>query len=511
MELEIREMQVRAVDTDERTVTGIAVPYGQVTNIGGYKESFERGAFGKAEDVKLFYGHKEPIGKIVEGRDTENGYEITARISETQRGDEVYTLLRDGVLNKFSVGFVPVEHRTEDDVVVRTKALLKEVSIVAFPAYEGASVAQVRQEENSEVRRESDEKENNTKEDINMSEENTVDVSSLRDSVADLERRFEVLQSEDRSNEGRVFFRSEGEFLKALYNGSEEARAVATTSDADVQGGWVSDRIRLKAERRTLVNLFNREALPSNGNNVEYRKVLTEAGSAGVLTEGQSKTADTVVGLGSATAPVQTVAGRAVLTRQAIERSDSAYLTTTLNYMAQQYAKATEGLVLAELHDHDTSELTLATNDAAGWIHTVVEGADSIYNNSRGSEAEYLLVSSAVYEELAAMVDGQGRPVFNVSGQAVNALGSQNLVKSTMNVGGLTVVKHPGLIQQYAFIVASDAYCTWESAGAPFRLEDQDISNLTQDFTLYGYFAVGETNEASILRIDTSATGIAAV
>src|SRR5690606_33825622 len=136
----------RDFDTEKRTVKGLAVPYKQTTNVGGYKERFEPGAFSDPTDVKLFYGHSEPIGKVTAGRDTEDGYEIEAVISKTARGDEVYTLLRDGVLNRFSVGFLPIEHRMDEDVVVRTKADLKEVSIVAFPAYEGAQISEVRNE-----------------------------------------------------------------------------------------------------------------------------------------------------------------------------------------------------------------------------------------------------------------------------------------------------------------------------------------------------------------------------
>ncbi len=69
-------------------------------NMGNMKERFEPGAIDGVEDVKLFYGHEEPIGKVIEGRETPEGYEIVARISDTPRGNEVYTLLQDDVLNR---------------------------------------------------------------------------------------------------------------------------------------------------------------------------------------------------------------------------------------------------------------------------------------------------------------------------------------------------------------------------------------------------------------------------
>ena len=132
-EMEIRSFEVR-LDPETREVSGIAVPYGQVADIGPYKEQFVPGAIRSVEDVKLFWQHSEPIGQVIDGRDTEAGFEIKAIISKTARGDEAYTLLKDNVINKFSVGFVPVEQTRDGNLVTRTNVDLKEVSLVNFPA-----------------------------------------------------------------------------------------------------------------------------------------------------------------------------------------------------------------------------------------------------------------------------------------------------------------------------------------------------------------------------------------
>lgn len=134
--LEVREFSIRAVDADKREVTGIAVPWGQVADIGGYyREVIERGAVVDSEPAKLYWRHSEPIGLITNATDTDDGWQITARISETERGNEAYTLARDGVIDRFSIGFEPVEHRDEvnDDGSItrtRTKIRVKEVSLV---------------------------------------------------------------------------------------------------------------------------------------------------------------------------------------------------------------------------------------------------------------------------------------------------------------------------------------------------------------------------------------------
>ena len=67
------------------------------------------------------------------------GCAVRSRIPQTREGDDApWTLVRDGVLDSFSVGFVPIRDTRDGDVLVRTEAALREVSLVGFPAYAGA-------------------------------------------------------------------------------------------------------------------------------------------------------------------------------------------------------------------------------------------------------------------------------------------------------------------------------------------------------------------------------------
>ena len=50
----------------------------------------------------------EPLGRATELRDDAAGVYGAFRISATRRGDEVLEMLRDGVLDSFSVGFAPI-------------------------------------------------------------------------------------------------------------------------------------------------------------------------------------------------------------------------------------------------------------------------------------------------------------------------------------------------------------------------------------------------------------------
>ena len=158
----VADIEIRS-DGTGRTVHGILVPYNTPARVsdGGpaYEEMFAPGAFardiearnGDYRGVKFLYQHQhdEPIGRAVELRDDAAGLFGAFRVAKTAKGDEVLELLREGVLDSFSIGFRPIDPAPGDPLninepVVRVKAGLRETSVVTFPAYAGALIAGVR-------------------------------------------------------------------------------------------------------------------------------------------------------------------------------------------------------------------------------------------------------------------------------------------------------------------------------------------------------------------------------
>jgi HK97 family phage prohead protease len=151
------DLEVRA-DGDGRTIQGIVVPYGQTAKVsdGGpaYQERFQRGAFSQylnrnpidKRPVRLLSQHKAdlPLGRAVELQETEMGLFGSFRVSDTAYGRDQLELVRDGVLGAFSVGFTPVQMRKDGQTTIRTEVALREVSLVTFPAYEGAVITGMR-------------------------------------------------------------------------------------------------------------------------------------------------------------------------------------------------------------------------------------------------------------------------------------------------------------------------------------------------------------------------------
>lgn len=153
--------------SDGRTIHGIAVPFDQPTQIqdsigASYTETFRRGAFARtlsergASRVKLLAVHDSrsfPLGRLSSAVEDAAGLRIEARVSATQAGDEALELVRDGALDAFSIGFVPVATGDRWDQrrssVERLEVKLHEVSLVPFPAYSGAVIAGVRSADQS--------------------------------------------------------------------------------------------------------------------------------------------------------------------------------------------------------------------------------------------------------------------------------------------------------------------------------------------------------------------------
>jgi HK97 family phage prohead protease len=147
-----------------RTIHGLAVPYEQITGIaerdeGGrlveYREKFAQGSFARSitergHKVKLLVGHdqrKLAVGRAVELREERDGLHAAFQVSDTSAGNDLLTLVRDGIVDSFSIGFTAIRDRWEGDLRIHQEAGLREVSAVNWPAYPGAAIAGVRSEQ----------------------------------------------------------------------------------------------------------------------------------------------------------------------------------------------------------------------------------------------------------------------------------------------------------------------------------------------------------------------------
>jgi hypothetical protein len=492
--IEIREVEFRA-DVEERTITGLAVPYGQEANIGTYMERFVPGAIKSIEDVKLFYGHEEPIGKVIDGRETEAGFEITAKISDTARGNEVHTLLRDGVLNKFSVGFVPVQSERDGNTVIRTEVSLKEVSVVPFPAFAGANITEVRSD-SPEI--------TNPEKETQMAENIELDVRAVQDEVAELRRIVEAGTPE--AVVAVPQFRSAAQLLKAIARGDEDAMRAytgATTADSYLADGWVGDLSRIVDSPAILRGVFSTGVLPAEGNNIEYASLDSNTVQVTVQDAEGDDLDYGKIEISSKTAPVKTIGGYIQLTRQLIERSSVAYLEHSLRAQALKVGQRLEAQMLAAYNTAHAAQVTAgnvvvlpdSTPTYNDWLNVITDAA--VKFQTLGLQIDALVVDTATFKSLAALEGADGRPMLLVqgNGNVVGTISPRGLVGS---LAGIPIVLDPALSSKNAF-VSSQALRQYVSPVV--QLQDENVINLSKDFSVYAYVATANEIPAAIVPV----------
>jgi Escherichia/Staphylococcus phage prohead protease len=148
-----------ATQVRSREIDVLAVPYDTPTELWDptdnrvYTETIARDAFGtpaRPNRIKVLRDHEitRLIGHCRSVHpNRQDGMGATFAISQTPLGDESLALAKDGSLH-VSVGFTADPEGDEwsktRDAVVRHRCQLWEISLVPFPAYDGADVLAVR-------------------------------------------------------------------------------------------------------------------------------------------------------------------------------------------------------------------------------------------------------------------------------------------------------------------------------------------------------------------------------
>jgi HK97 family phage prohead protease len=150
MELKAYELKDSYVDMDERTFKGYASTWdedqvGDVIHQGAFIKSISE-AF-PAKRIKVLWQHSEPLGMPTEMYEDNYGLYVKGKVSKTRLGDEALELMRDGVVDRMSIGFMIPQGKSdydEDGVRHIREVKLMEFSPVTFPANEAAIITGVK-------------------------------------------------------------------------------------------------------------------------------------------------------------------------------------------------------------------------------------------------------------------------------------------------------------------------------------------------------------------------------
>ncbi len=146
MEISTQTLEIKSL-AEDGSFEGLAAAYGNVDLAG---DRIDAGAFKAAEgtEVPLLFAHKtdQPIG-LARVSETPAGLMVRGRLLlDTAAGAEAYSRLKAGVLKALSVGFQIPRNGASIVAGVRviTSAVLKEISLVVFPANPLAAVTLIK-------------------------------------------------------------------------------------------------------------------------------------------------------------------------------------------------------------------------------------------------------------------------------------------------------------------------------------------------------------------------------
>jgi HK97 family phage prohead protease len=497
-----------AGDTPSRTITGVAVPYGETATVSdGTQVRFEQGALpveGKAPKLFMYHDSSQPVGLVTERVDTAEGMMFSARISATAAGDEALTLALDGVLDSVSVGVNPTRFSYDDDgTMIVTAAEWLELSLVPIPAFAGAVIENVlasAQEPDTEP----------TPEPVEETKVESVQPEAVVEAAtptapipAQPKRKFALP--------------TPGEYMAAMHIGGTTFANV----NAAVRDFVASHQSALQAAAGDVLTTDTPGLLPVPVlgpvfEDLNYiRPVVAAVGARAMPDGGQSKTWirptwTTHVSVGSqsteltavsATTPViasnvitkTTLAGQVTLSVQDIDFTSPAALEIILRDLAGQYMLQSDN-VAADAITAGGSPIaagtwTVTAGDPSSLISSVYAAALNILT-ATNFLPDHMFVSPDVWAKLGAQLDGEDRPVFPYTGAAglmgVNAMGSANItVANTFNPFGLNLVADRNFANNTMIVARGAAIEFYEQVRGIMSVEVP--STLGRTFSYYGY------------------------
>lgn len=157
-DLETKNLTVEIKAEGEGIITAYAAAFG---NTDSYGDVIQRGAFSKTvaerkDKVKVLYNHDYysnlPVGKPLSMVEDAYGLLTSTKMSQTQMGQDIYTLAQEGALDSMSIGYSAVKATYPDDEAnaragiwrIISELKLYEYSFVPFPANESAIITGIK-------------------------------------------------------------------------------------------------------------------------------------------------------------------------------------------------------------------------------------------------------------------------------------------------------------------------------------------------------------------------------
>lgn len=144
----VKSMEENGAFSGYASVFGIVDSQNDLIMKGAFSNTLKK----RGGEVRLLWQHQvdEPIGVFALIREDSHGLYVEGKLLlDLQRGSEAYSLLKNGAINGLSIGYTVKSAGYSSDHYIRliNEVELWEISLVTFPANEGAVVTSVKNQE----------------------------------------------------------------------------------------------------------------------------------------------------------------------------------------------------------------------------------------------------------------------------------------------------------------------------------------------------------------------------
>jgi len=487
------------------TITGLAVPWFPVSAVvsSGEKVAFQRGSFDvNQKPAKLIEGHDltQLVGTVPELIDLEEGLGYGAQFARTTRSADAIELIRAGAYDAVSVGADVIESFYDKDsqTTVVTKALLLELSLVAIPAFQAASIDSLAASAPEEEEAEETPSTNQPEETQEVETPSTPEVEAATVPTMIHAQAKRALR-----------LPSPGEYIAAMKRGGSEFAQLNANIQAATGDVVLSDAAGLLPTQivspvfddinplRPIVTALGTRAMPQAGSSF-LRPFVKVHSSVGQQSTELTALSTANFEVDDVSISKKTFGGKLVLSEQVIDWSAPSMLDAAIQDMTGQYALATEKETVNTLVGAMSAGNAIVTDLTDG--EEII--ADLYLAASQIAEVgnylpNALLVAPKSWAKLGAAVDGQGRPLFPLAGP-VNSAGQlpQGTSGWNGNILGLTLIVSNQITDQaygtqdaddFLWVLNTRAIETYEQQRG--FLELRDPANLGVTISLRGYFA----------------------
>lgn len=541
-----------SVNTNSRTVVGLAVPYGQTARSGGKKWMFERGSlkYTDLKRVKLLRDHDnaQAVGYAIDAEDTDKGLVVTFKVATGAAGDKALQDFLAGTHDGLSIGVNFEESDTYTDpqkpgVHIVRSAHLREVSQTAMPAFDDSrsiSVTAHREVENMSENTPGAATENAPEKTYTLAEfqalQATFNKPAPKPASVQDDENAAPRETKDNAQTKAVTFVSEPlpyrfgdvtaeyEFSKDIIqlgkgkddgNGRKrvmdfmQAEFAVSTTNAATLNPTINrpDMYVDQLDYTTPIwNTINKGA-PSNGvNPFAFPKYSSSSGLVADHVEG------TEPSLGAFAVTNQTVtptalSGKIEINREAWDMGGSPGLSLLVrNEMRRAYREGLEtaAATFLDAQSFTTVTLTTAAVDAA-LEGEVIDALVALQNARGGYRLTDLLLQTDLFKALVKAKDSTGRRLYPVLGPT-NANGVVSSGYSSININGLIgrnawALGASGVVSEKSYLLNPEDVHGWATAPEDLTFDIQ-VKSIYLGIWGYKAFAVSRAEGVRTLAYD---------